>query len=91
MFIFPSDRPDKRFKAVFHGKKKPVYFGHPGATTYTDGADDRTKRNYIARHSKLNEDWTNPYAAGTLSRFILWEYDNIWHAINSYKKRFTLR
>lgn len=90
MYIFPSERQNKRFKAVFHDNRV-IHFGSKDGETYIDHHNDVKRMNYIKRHSMLNEDWTNPYSAGTLSRFILWEKPNLRYAINSYKKRFNIK
>lgn len=71
----PSQAKNKRFAVIItdsNGKQKTINFGQPGANTFFDGADDKTRLNYIARH-KVNEDWTDPYTAGYWSRWVLWE------------------
>lgn len=99
MGILKSTRKDKRYMADYcmckkkdecKGKnRKLIHFGQPGGTTYTDGATDKEKDNYIARHS-VREDFTDPLTPGALSRFILWEKRTIKEAIVSFKKRFSL-
>ena len=80
--------PLKRLVAVFpDGKRVP--FGQRGAHTYLDGASEEKRRNYIARH-RVNEDWTDPKRAGTLSRYILWQERSLSRALFEYKKRFNL-
>ena len=71
---------NKRFTAIIKyndkdmEKTKTVNFGFDGATTYYDGADDKKREAYIARHSKSpGEDWSNPLTAGFWSRFFLWQ------------------
>lgn len=59
MIIAKSTRAGKRFMATF-ANGKVVHFGAAGGRTY------------IARHSKNNENWTNPYSPGALSRWLLW-------------------
>ena len=69
---------NKRLKAVIEykdGKKKTVSFGMKGSKgTFADGADNKKRLAYIARHSKAGQDWTDPTTAGYLSRFVLWEF-----------------
>lgn len=86
-----SDKINKRFVAFFKDgdKIKRVYFGSPNGSTFIDHFDKTKKANYIARHSKLPEDWTDPLKPGTLSRFLLWEDSNLFVAIQNYKKRFN--
>ena len=95
-----SDRPDKRYMAVFYDKNKKVKTTHFGyaitdggikkyGSTYIDHKNDELKENYIARH-KVNEDWNNYMSSGSLSRYILWEKKSLRDAINDYKRRFKL-
>jgi hypothetical protein len=46
--IFFSDKPTKRFVAVYNDKK--YYFGQPDAYTYIDGASQTIRENYWKRH-----------------------------------------
>lgn len=96
-----SDKPDKRYMAVFYDKNKKVKTTHFGYAitdengkkkyggTYIDHKNDTLKDNYIARH-KVNEDFNNYMSSGSLSRFILWEKKSLRDAINDYKRRFRL-
>jgi len=63
MIIAKSTRAGKRFMATF-ANGKVVHFGSAGGRTYIDHGDEAKRRAYIARHSKNNENWTNPYTAG---------------------------
>jgi hypothetical protein len=93
--ITKSDKAGKKMKAVFMvGKReKTIHFGSSGNKDFTIySAEDKAKaekmRNaYIARH-KVNENWTDPMTAGSLSRFVLWESPTIAGGISAYKKRF---
>jgi hypothetical protein len=95
-----SDRPDKRYMAVFYDKNKKVKTTHFGyaiseggikkyGSTYIDHKSDPLKEAYIARH-KPNEDFADYMSAGSLARFILWEKKSLREAINDYKRRFGL-
>jgi hypothetical protein len=73
-----SWKPEKKLVAIFDSHA-PVHFGARG---YGDYLKYRTKdpalaeikrRSYIARHG-ATENWKNPYAPGTLARYILWEF-----------------
>lgn len=90
MYIFPSHHPSKRFVAIFHNGTK-IHFGSKNGQTFIDHQDQKLRENYIKRHSKLNENWDDPYNAGSLSRWILWEKPNLRYAVNSFKKRFNLK
>ena len=72
--VVKSERPNKRFKAIFIKNGdivKQVHFGSASGKTFIDHGDESIKKAYIARH-KVNEDWTDLFSAGALSRYILW-------------------
>jgi hypothetical protein len=80
----------KRFAAIFDNGKR-VNFGSAMSLTYIDGVTDRKRMNYIVRHKALDtENWGDPYSAGALSRWLLWEYRDLNKALVEYKKRFHL-
>lgn len=90
-----ASKDNKRLLAIFYdtadGKTKSVKFGmYNSAGTYLDTGDDNKKKNYIARHSKLNENWTNIMSAGGLSRWILWEYTDINNIKKLLNKKFNI-
>lgn len=92
MIIKPSTREDKRLMAIFgkgqNGRDIIRHFGSPSPSeAFVDHGEKDKKRNYIARH-KPREDWQDPYSAGALSRYILWETTDIDKNIRTYKKRF---
>lgn len=89
MRIQLSSRKGKRFVAIFKDGKK-VHFGQEGGYTYLDGASEKIRNAYIARHSKNNENWNDGRTAGALSRFILWQHRNLDDAIAAYNSRFGL-
>ena len=66
----------KRLKAVYKfkdGRTKTVNFGMKGSKgTFADGSSEEKKQAYIARHKKLNEDWSDIFSAGFMSRWVLW-------------------
>lgn len=70
MKIESSTRKDKRFMITFQNGTV-VHFGLKGGTTYIDSGDKVKRKNYLARH-KVNEDWSDPYSPGALSRYLLW-------------------
>ena len=91
-YPYPStDNKHKFFIISNQGKK--VNFGsskHRDYTIYyTEFGKDiaNKKRNaYIARHSKLKEDWNNPNTAGWWSRFLLWNKPTLEASYNEIKK-----
>lgn len=88
MYITQSDRPGKRYTAIFDNGKK-VHFGSEGQA-YIDHIDKTKRENYLKRHIK-RENWDDPYTAGALSRFITWgDSGNINANIKYFKQRFGL-
>lgn len=103
LFVTKSDIKGKKKKAVFlvDGKRKTVHFGgvKPDGTPYTDytrGATDEQKKEYIRRHKmsktemKATRNWRDPTAAGTLSRYLLWEDKSFPNAVTKYKRKFKI-
>ena len=97
-FLGPSSRPSKKLAAIFlfkDGGTKIVHFGGAGYEDFTTHWSQnrqraRSKRmQYIRRHS-VHEDWRQPTAAGTLSRYILWEKPTIPEATRAFKRRFRV-
>jgi len=70
MLIQKSTRKGKRFMATY-ANGKVVHFGQEGGSTYIDHGDKVKRAAYLARHKK-NENWSDPYSAGSLSRYLLW-------------------
>ena len=66
--------------------RKKIAFGSKNSTTFTSGATELEKENWIKRH-QVREDWTkiNP---GSLSRYILWSKKTLAAGIAEFKKRF---
>ena len=68
-----------------------THFGAKNGSTYVDHQDKQKRTAYLARHSKNNENWKDPYSAGALSRFILWgDYSLIDGNIASYNRKFNV-
>ena len=84
--IYPSTRKDKKLMAVFDNGVT-THFGQKHASDFTIHKDPLRKARYIARH-QVSEDWSNPFKAGTLSRYILWNKESLQDSINDFKKRF---
>jgi hypothetical protein len=89
MQVSRSARKDKKFVATFPNHA-PVHFGQRGASDYTIHKDKERRARYIKRH-KVNENWTDPYSAGALSRYILWgPTTSLTTNIRLYKERFNV-
>lgn len=77
--IADSPRKGKRFRAIYrreNGKETAYDFGYKGGYTYIDGATDKTRENYWARHlanateRRLIKDVI--ISPATLSAYLLW-------------------
>ena len=88
MIFKPSTRKDKRLMVQF-SNGVVVHFGQKGGQTYIDHGDKLKRSNYLARHG-ASEDWTDPYKASTLSRFLLWETTDFEKNHKLYMKRFNV-
>lgn len=86
--VHPSERKGKKLVAQF-SDGTCTHFGARGYEDFTQHRDERRKASYIARHGAL-EDWTDPRAAGTLSRYVLWNKPTLAASIQDYRRRFRL-
>ncbi len=95
-YPYPSTLKSKKY-FIINSQGKKVHFGSATNKDYTiyykeEGKDkaEQMKASYIARHSKLNEDWTKDGidTAGFWSRWLLWEYPTIEESYKNIKKRF---
>lgn len=97
--VKPSPKEGKKYQATFcmcQGEtkccdkdRKKINFGQDGSSTYLDHKDEKKKDAYLARHKK-NEKWSNPFSAGSLSRYVLWNKTSLSASIADFKKRFNL-
>ncbi len=97
VIISLSDKPNKRYTAIFYDNDKKVKTTHFGykdkdgfGSTYIDHKNDDIKDAYIARH-RVNEDFNNYMSAGSLSRYILWNKKTLRESITDYKQKFSLK
>jgi hypothetical protein len=91
--IKKSTRPDKKYMATFNDGTT-THFGAAGMQNYGGVGKERhlskeRKKRYLSRHKK-RENWNDPKTAGALSRWILWNKENLRASIADYKKRFNL-
>jgi len=88
-----SDRPEKRYKAVFtntDGGKKTVHFGYKTGSTYIDHKDDKIKNAWIARH-KVRGSFNDYKSASSLAYHILWNKPTFTASYNDYVNKFKLK
>ncbi len=93
-FLYNSPLKEKKYRAIWfkNGEKiKHTDFGASGYEDYTTHKDAKRKKRYIERHSGMNEDWNDPYSAGALSRWVLWEKPDLKKSWNFYKKKFGFK
>lgn len=94
-----NDGSGKRMKAQFYNANgdlvKTIKFGYrdpktgkPGST-YPDHKNKEIMKNYVARH-RVNEDWSTPYSAGSLSRWVLWSKPGLRKGKMAYARRYGL-
>lgn len=85
--VIPSNKPNKKFEAVFSNGKS-VHFGLKGSNTYLDNGDKTKREHYLKRHM-TNENWMNPYSAGALSARLTWGHStNLQSNIKEFNRRF---
>jgi hypothetical protein len=96
----PSDDGKHKYEVTFENpedkRTKTIKFGAKGYMDYTlhykehgKKIADEHKDAYIARH-KVNEQFDNPYTAGALSRWILWNKPTVKESLIDYIRRFKL-
>jgi hypothetical protein len=85
--ISKSTNPKKKYMARIDNKT--THFGQAGASDFTINKDEKRKENYIARHSKENNNSiSNVASAGFLARNLLWNKPSISQSINSLNKKY---
>jgi len=97
--IKSSPMKDKRLVAIFfddnNKKVKTTHFGlkNPKIGAFPDHNNEQLKSNYLKRHNPkvTNENWSDMFSAGALSRWILWDKKTIKESIKAFKKRFNLK
>jgi len=101
--LFYSPLKTKKYRVKFYKNGilyKTIDFGGKGYRDFTlmNNKDNKhynsnikdkeaVRQRYIKRHDK--ENWKDPYTAGSLSRWILWEKPTINEAWEGFKKRFN--
>jgi len=91
--IKPSTKSDKKLMAIFtlkDGKTKTTHFGQKGADDFTKTKNKSQKERYLNRH-RARENWNDPFTAGALSRWILWNKETKSASIRDFKSRFGLK
>ena len=73
--VFLSPRPNKKIRIIANGKS--IDFGDKNSITYLEGASQKKRNAYIARHSKIylrngKRAIDIPYSPAWLSFYVLW-------------------
>ena len=91
--VVPSEKPDKKWKAIFQtdqGREKTTHFGARGMQDYTQHHDTERRARYRQRHKK-DLATNDPTRAGFLSYYLLWgNSTNLSSNIESYRRQFGL-
>lgn len=89
-----ASKDKKRLLAIFKykdNKIKNIKFGlYKSKGTYYDGATQEKKKAYISRHKKLNENWNKIDTPGALSKWILWDKQDIKDIEKFIKNKFNI-
>lgn len=89
--IKKSTKKEKKLMAIFtnckNKREKTTHFGSFGYSDYIKHGDPARKQRYINRHRK-NENWEDPFSAGALALYILWNKPTLKASILDYKKHF---
>lgn len=96
VIISLSDKPNKRYTAIFYDNDKKVRTTHFGykdkegyGNTYIDHNKDNIKDAWIKRH-QVNGTFEDYMSASSLARYILWNKRTLTVSITDYKRRFNL-
>tara|TARA_Y100000114_G_C11720940_1_gene308455 strand:+ start:453 stop:818 length:366 start_codon:yes stop_codon:yes gene_type:complete len=90
----PNAKKDKKRLIAFfimkNGKTKKTKFGmFRSKGTFSDGASEEKKENYIKRH-KVRENFNDVFSAGSLSRYILWNFRSNNELEKFYNREFKI-
>lgn len=87
MYLVDSPVKNKKWRAIFKNGTH-TDFGALGYYDFTEEPhDEKRKNSYLKRHAK-NENWNDPYSAGALSRWILWNKPSLEESLRHYKQIF---
>lgn len=89
--LYVSPIKTKKYRAIWFDKDgEEIRHTDFGAKRYEDYTihNDRVRKNRYIRRHKANEDWEDPYTAGALSRWVLWEKPDLKDSWNFYKQKF---
>jgi len=87
----PPTVEGKRYSIVTPEGRR-INFGSKGGSTFIDHKDERKKAAWMARHSKLNENWaySGRNTAGFYARWLLWSEPTLEASIRKIRSRFGI-
>jgi hypothetical protein len=92
MIIKLKKSNDKKHKYIVEIDGKNIKFGAYGYSDYTIHKDKERKKRYIARHSKMGEDWNKSglLTRGFWARWLLWNKPDLMESIKDTEERFNI-
>jgi hypothetical protein len=92
-FLSKSPNPKKKYRVIINDgiKNKTLDFGQAGAGDFLIHNNLQEKNNYIKRHSKMNENFNDPFTRSFWSRWFSWEKPNIRDAVDNIEKKFNMK
>ena len=90
-FTLQEGTSNKRFKAVFYDrtrKIKTVQFGDKNYDNFTIHKDEKRRELYRKRHRKNKID--DPFSAGALSWYLLWNKPTLKESIEDFEDKFGI-
>jgi len=90
-FTLQEGTGQKRFKAIFYDRNKKiktVQFGDKNYDNFTIHKDEKRKELYRKRHHKDKID--DPFSAGALSWYLLWNKPTLKESIKDYEEIFGI-
>lgn len=91
--IEPAMDKTHRYVGVFtkeDGTTRRIPFGDATMDNYTIHHNPMRRANYLSRH-RTREDWNKPMTAGALSRWILWNTQDLQRNVSQFRRRFNLQ
>ena len=81
-----STAKGKKYVAVLPTGRR-VHFGAAGMSDYTLHGDQARRKNYLARHGAVGQDWRDKGTAGYWSRWLLWEKPSLEGAARALRDK----
>lgn len=90
--LIKSPLSAKKWRGVFtsdDGTETHTDFGDATMRDFTQHKDPARKALYLARH-RTSERWSDPKTAGSLSRWLLWNTQDLQHNVSLFRQKFHL-